>query len=67
MAVLEITYYLSRDDGGASAPVWSRAYAKRVSFVPTGTVDYVNALNTAFSEILAELTRDLAAAQLPTR
>jgi cholesterol transport system auxiliary component len=66
-AVLEITYYLSRDDGGASAPVWSRAYAKRVPFVPTGTTDYVNALNTAFSEILAELTRDLAAAQLPAR
>jgi cholesterol transport system auxiliary component len=64
-AVLEITYYLSRDDGGTSAPAWSRSYSKRVAFVPGGTTEYVNALNTAFSEILAELMRDLAAAQLP--
>jgi cholesterol transport system auxiliary component len=67
VAVLEITYYLSRDDGGASAPVWSHAYAKRVPFVAGGTNEYVAALNTAFSEILAELTRDLAAAELPPR
>ena len=64
-AVLEITYYLSRDDGGASAPVWSRAYAKRVAFPPSNTEAYVAAQNTALAEILAELTRDLAAAQLP--
>ena len=66
-AVLEVTYFLSRDDGGATAPVWSRAYAKRIAFVTSSTDAYVTALNTALSEILAELARDLAAVQLPTR
>ena len=66
-AVLEITYFLSRDDGGASAPVWSRAYAKRIAFATSSTDAYVTALNAALSEILAELARDLAAAQLPAR
>jgi len=66
-AVLEITYYLSRDDGGASAPVWSRAYAKRIAFTGSSTDAFVTALNGALSEIFAELPRDLAAAQLPAR
>ena len=66
-AVLEITYFLSRDDGGASAPVWSRAYAKRVSFAGSSTDAFVTALNGALSEIFAELARDLAGAQLPAR
>jgi ABC-type uncharacterized transport system auxiliary subunit len=66
-AVLEITYFLSRDDGGASAPVWSRAYAKRVPFAASSTDAYVTALNAALSEILAELARDLAAIPLPPR
>jgi len=66
-AVLEITYFLSRDDGGASAPVWSRAYAKRIAFATSSTDAYVTALNAALSEILAELARELAAVQLPAR
>jgi ABC-type uncharacterized transport system auxiliary subunit len=66
-AVLEITYFLSRDDGGASAPVWSRNYAKRVPFAASSTDAYVTALNAALSEILAELARDLAAVPLPPR
>jgi len=66
-AVLEIRYFLSRDDGGASAPVWSRAYAKRVAFAGSNTGAYVVALNSALSEVLAELARDLAAAQLSPR
>jgi len=66
-AILEITYFLSRDDGGASAPVWSRAYAKRIAFATSSTDAYVTALNAALSEILAELARELAAVQLPAR
>jgi cholesterol transport system auxiliary component len=66
-AVLEITYFLSRDDGGASPPVWSRAYAKRVAFAAASTDAYVTALNAALSDILAELARDLAAAPLPAK
>jgi cholesterol transport system auxiliary component len=67
MAVLQITYYLSRDDGGASSPVWSHTYAKRVPFAAGSTGPFVAALNTAFSEILAELTRDLAVVSLPAK
>jgi len=66
-AALEITYFLSRDDGGASAPVWSRAYAKRVAFAMSSTDAYVTALNAALSEVLAELARDLTAVRLPAR
>ena len=66
-AVLQVTYYLSRDDGGASAPVWSHPYVKRVALTSTSTDAYVSALNAAFSEILAELVRDLTAAQLPAK
>lgn len=67
MAVLQITYYLSRDDGGATSPVWSHAYFKKVPFTAGSTGPYVAALNVAFSEILAELTRDLAAIPLPAK
>ena len=66
-AVLEITYFLSRDDGGASAPVWSRAYSRRIAFAVASTDAYVTAQNAALSDILAELARDLAAAPLPPR
>ena len=66
-AVLQVTFYLSRDDGGASAPVWSRAYAKRMAFAGSSTDAFVTALNGALSEILAELARDLAAAALPAK
>jgi hypothetical protein len=66
VAVLQVTYYLSRDNGGADSPAWSKAYRKTVAFAP-GTLAYVNALNAALSEILAELATDLAAAPLPAK
>jgi len=66
-AVLGVTYYLSRDDGGASTPVWSQGYRKRVTFASSSTGAYVDALNAALSEILAELARDLAAVELPAK
>jgi cholesterol transport system auxiliary component len=64
-AVIEVTYYLSRDDGGVSSPVWSQAYRKQIAVASSSTSVYVSALNTALSEILADLARDLAAASLP--
>ena len=64
-AVIQITYYLSHDDGGATAPVWVKAYRKASPYKTTGGDAYVEALNVAFSEILADLARDLAAAELP--
>jgi cholesterol transport system auxiliary component len=66
-AVLEVTYFLSRDDGGATVPVWTRAYAKRVAFAGSSTDAYVTAQNAALAEVLAELARDLAAVRLPAR
>ena len=60
-AVLQITYYLSRDDGGASAPVWSQAYGSACrSRRPTRAPTSPRSIRRS-REILAELTRDLAA------
>jgi cholesterol transport system auxiliary component len=64
-AVLEVTYYLTRDDAGQTAPVWSKVYHQHVVMSTTAAKDYVTALNTALSEILGELVRDLATLALP--
>ena len=64
-AVIQVTYYLSRDDGGATAPVWTKGYRKSAPYTSNGKDAYVDALNTAFAEILAELASDLAAVELP--
>jgi cholesterol transport system auxiliary component len=66
-AEMTITYYLSRADGGPGVPVWSREYAQRVPFATNTAEAYAEALNTALGRILAELSRDLAAADLPKR
>jgi cholesterol transport system auxiliary component len=66
-AELAITYYLSRGDGGLGVPVWSREYAQRVPLAANTAVAYAAALNTALGQILADLARDLAAAELPKR
>ncbi len=60
IAVLEMTYYLTRANAVSGAPAWSKKYARKVT-VKANTADaYVAAQNTAFGEILAELVRDLA-------
>ncbi len=64
-AVLQITYYLSRTSVGTGTPFWNRAYEKRIAFDGGSSSRYVAALNTALAEVLAELSRDLAAATLP--
>ena len=64
-AVLQITYYLSRSTTGTGTPFWNRAYEKRIAFDGGSSTRYVAALNTALAEVLAELSRDLAAATLP--
>ena len=66
-AELAITYYLSRADGGFGVPVWSREYAQRVPFAPNTAAAYAAALNAALGQIIADLARDLAAAELPKR
>jgi cholesterol transport system auxiliary component len=64
-AVMSVTYYLRRNEGDFGVPLWSRKYERRLPFTEGSAAAYVSALNTAFSEILAELAKDLSAATLP--
>ena len=65
VAVLQITYYLSKASSGTGTPFWSKGYERRIPFESGSVSKYVAALNTALGEILAELCRDLAALTLP--
>lgn len=63
-AVLTITFYLTRADALPAVPSWSREYTRRV---PMASVDphlHAAALNKALGDVLGELARDLAAADL---
>jgi hypothetical protein len=64
-AELVITYYLFGSGGPASGPTWSHEYRRHVDLTTRTPAGYAAALNTAFGEILAELTRDLAALRIP--
>lgn len=66
-AVLTIAYYLSPANVIAPGVVWSKEYRQRATMTGTDSDALAKGLNTAFSTILAELTRDLAAAQLPAQ
>jgi len=60
VAVLEMTYYLTRANAANGAPAWSKKYVRKIT-VKANTPDaYVAAQNAAFGEILTELVRDLA-------
>jgi cholesterol transport system auxiliary component len=63
-ADLTITYYLT-PVGAGPLPTWSREYHKHVDLATHTPAAYVQALNQEFGEILAELTRDLAALEIP--
>jgi ABC-type uncharacterized transport system auxiliary subunit len=63
-ADLTIMYYLTPVGGGAS-PAWSHEYHKHVDLATHTPAAYAEALNREFGEILAELTRDLGALQVP--
>ena len=66
-AELDVTYYLTRAGGLEQTPVWTREYRQRVPMRDASPLAYAESLNRAFGEIVAELARDLAAAQLPKR
>jgi ABC-type uncharacterized transport system auxiliary subunit len=66
-AELSITYYLTPAGGIEQTPVWTHEYRKRVPMRDGSPVAYADALNGAFSEIVAELAVDLSRAQLPKR
>ena len=63
-AVLSITYYLSRANVLVPAVIWSKEYRQRVSLAEANPEALARAWNTALAAILADLSRDLAAADL---
>ena len=45
-------------------PFWSRRYERRVAFTSGSAAAYVGAQNSALTDVLAELARDLSALTL---
>jgi cholesterol transport system auxiliary component len=66
-AELAITYYATSHAAGATTPGWSKEYRRQVPLAQQTPAGYAAALNGAFGDILAELTRDLAAADFGKR
>jgi cholesterol transport system auxiliary component len=62
-AVIAITFFVSRT-AFPSTVVWSKAYAQRVPVAGTTPDALAAAWNAALGNVLAELARDLAAADL---
>jgi cholesterol transport system auxiliary component len=66
-AVLAISFYLTPTDIATPGVVWSKEYRQRVAAAGNGPEALAQAWNTALTAILADLVRDLAAAELPKR
>ena len=64
-AVLAVTFYLSSAKSAIPSVLWSREYRQRVAFTGSDPEALARAWNAALSTILADLARDLAAAELP--
>lgn len=65
VAVLTIAFYLSPANVAGPSVIWSREYRQQVPASGTNPEALARAWNTALSTIVAELARDLAAAELP--
>jgi ABC-type uncharacterized transport system auxiliary subunit len=64
-AELDITYYLTPAVEMEQTPVWTHEYRERVPMRDASAAAYAEALNKAFAEVAAALSRDLASVQLP--
>ena len=64
-AEIVVTYYLLR--AGSTVPFWSKEYRQRVLLATASPDAYAAALSSAFGAVMAELARDLATVELPTR
>ena len=64
-AVVAITYYLLPANSTVPTVIWSREYQQRVPVTEPTPDGFARAWNTALAAILADLARDLAAADLP--
>jgi hypothetical protein len=65
VAAVAITYYLLPAVSIVPNVVWSREYVQRVPVAEATPDGFARAWNTALTAILADLARDLAAAELP--
>jgi cholesterol transport system auxiliary component len=64
-AVLTATFYLSSATSPTAKVLWSKEYRQRVPAADGSPDALARAWNAALSAMLAELARDLAAADLP--
>lgn len=64
-AVIDITYYLTGAAVDEQVPLWTHEYHERVPMRDASASAYADALNKAFGEIVAALSRDLASVSLP--
>ena len=65
MANIAITYYLSPSNALSPNVVWTKEYRQRAPASAATAEGFARAWNVALSAILADLARDLAAADLP--
>ena len=65
VAAIAITYYLSPANALAPTVLWTREYRQRAPVADATPDAFARAWNAALSAILADLARDLAAAELP--
>ena len=65
LAVITVTYYLT--SASAGGVVWSKEYQQRTKVSGAGPDAVARGWNAALSAVLADLTRDLAAAELPAK
>ena len=65
VAVITVAFYLSPTNVVAPGVIWSQEYRQRVAASSASPEAMAKAWNAALSTILADLARDLAAAELP--
>jgi len=65
VAAIAITYYLSPANALSPTVVWTREYRQRTPVAESTPDAFARAWNVGLSAILADLARDLAAAELP--
>ena len=66
-AVVTVTYYLTPLSAVGSNVVWSREYRQRTKIAGTGPEAVARGWNAGLSAVLADLAKDLAAAELPAK
>jgi ABC-type uncharacterized transport system auxiliary subunit len=64
-AVVAITFYLTPANALTPNVIWSREYRQRAPFTDATPEALARAWNAALATVLADLARDLAAAELP--